>query len=146
MLWLCTGYIWQLSIWIAIMDNIHKIYITCILDEIFPWYNQDSMHGRYSKQHPNWIVYFVSISSCIKWWKIWRFTSLMQSWLFHRQWKMCVCQKQVSRAVKSNYIPFHGMWLLLPAVDTCFWHTSPQLSWGINAPEVSLRLGWLKHR
>ena len=41
--------------------------------------------------------------------------------------KICglVCQKQVSRAGICNYIPqILGVSLLVPPLDTCFWHTS----------------------
>ena len=42
-----------------------------------------------------------------------------------------VCQKQVSRACMINYIlSIYGMLLLIHALDTCLWHSSPHLtSW-----------------
>ena len=36
-----------------------------------------------------------------------------------------LCQKQLSRAERSNYIP-QIVLLLVPALDTCFWHNTVQ--------------------
>ena len=46
--------------------------------------------------------------------------------------KWLVCQKQISRAGTSNYIPWYpwDVIILVPALHTYIWHTNPQMSRG----------------